>query len=291
MKISGPILAATALDAPGDEVIRQASAYAIACDVPLTVCHAIPEIYGIRPLFPQLRESDRDVAEATRVAVTAALKSQVRRVLRDPERVVDLRIEAGSPHSTVLQLADEVFAGLIVIGSGSHGVGASLGGVGERIIRHSTVPVLVARPHCGDAVLAATDFSDPAVPAVEMGRDEAKHRKARFIVIHSVEIRTLPVDTPDGSPTMALTYLIDAESERAKVALEEIAALHDADDALLRLGPPAEAILEEAAKLPADLVVVGTHGRTGLRRLTLGSIAETIVRRAGCSVLVVPLRH
>lgn len=289
MRISGPVLAATALDPSGDEVLLQAAEHANAAQVPLVACHVLPEIYGIRPLFPNLRESDRVIAEATRKSVTAAMAAQVGRVLGRSGPAVDLRIEAGSPHSMVLEVADEIDAGLIVIGSGSHDQGASLGGVGERIVRHAPGPVLVARPQSGSSVLAATDFSDPALPAIELGRDEARRRGQRFVVLHSVEIRTLPVGSAEGAPTMVMAQLIEAETERAKLALDDLAARYGADEAVVGMGPPADAILKAAARLPADLIVVGTHGRTGLRRLTLGSVAESVVRRAPCSTFVVRL--
>jgi glycine betaine transporter len=55
-------------------------------------------------------------------------------------------------------------------------------------------------------------------------------------------------------------------------------------------GVAAEAIVAQARQMPADLVVVGTHGRKGLDRLILGSVAETVVRNAHCSVLTVKPR-
>jgi len=56
---------------------------------------------------------------------------------------------------------------------------------------------------------------------------------------------------------------------------------------LLRNGPAAATILSAASELPAQLLVVGTHGRTGLSRVALGSVAEAVVRAAPCSVLTV----
>jgi nucleotide-binding universal stress UspA family protein len=56
---------------------------------------------------------------------------------------------------------------------------------------------------------------------------------------------------------------------------------------LLRDGPAASAILSAASELPAQLLVVGNHGRTGFNRVALGSVAEAIVRAAPCSVLIV----
>jgi len=290
MRNDQPVVAATALDEIGDEVIRQAAGYANAAGVPLVVCHAVPEIYGIHPLFPHLRESDRAYADATRRQVMAAVEQQLRRVIEEPAPPLDLRVEAGSPHTVVLQVAENLQAGMIVVGAGSHHGGASLGGVAERIIRHAHCPVLTARPATGTAVLAATDFSDPAVPAVEAGHHEARRRGRRLVVLHAVEVRVLPVETPEGTPALLLSHVLDAEVERATAAVREIADRHAAEaEPMVRTGPPADTILEVAAQLPAELIVVGTHGRSGLRRLTLGSVAESVVRRATCSVLVVRL--
>ena len=56
----------------------------------------------------------------------------------------------------------------------------------------------------------------------------------------------------------------------------------------VRTGGPAREAVAEAAEWPADLIVVGTHGRAGAARALLGSVAEAVVRDAGCSVLVIP---
>jgi nucleotide-binding universal stress UspA family protein len=58
--------------------------------------------------------------------------------------------------------------------------------------------------------------------------------------------------------------------------------------ACVRFGDPAEAVVHEARTWSADLLVLGTHGRRGAARLLLGSVAETVLRHAPCSVLVVP---
>lgn len=290
MKIVGPVLAATALDPAGDEVIRQAASLAEAAGVALIVAHVVPEIYGIRPLFPQLREADRPYAESVHAAAVAAAEAQARRVAGDQGPPRQIRVEAGSPHAMLIQLAEEIGAGLVVVGAGSHEQGASLGGVAERVIRHAHCPVLVARAPAGAAVLAATDFSDPALPAIEAGRDEARRRGHGFVILHAVEVRVIPAESPEGSQAILLAHVIRAETERARLAMAEVVERHGpVAEAVVCPGPPADAILETAARLPADLIVVGTHGRTGLKRLTLGSVAETVVRRARCSVLVVRL--
>jgi nucleotide-binding universal stress UspA family protein len=290
VKLQGPVLVATALDAPGEEAIRQAADHARVSGVPLVVCHVMPEIYGIRPLFPHLREQDRPQAEAVRRAVMNAAEAQLRRALPEETPVRELRLEAGSPHAVVIEAADELDAGLVVVGAKSHEGGASLGGTAERIVRHARGPVLIARPVSGETVLAATDFSDPALPALEVARDEARRRRRRLAVLHAVDIKVMPMEFPESSQAVLVSRLIEQEKERATAALRELVDRYHPDiEPLVSVGPPAGAILEAAALLKAELIVVGTHGRSGLRHLTLGSVAETVVRRAPCSVLVVRL--
>lgn len=290
MTLRGPVIAATALDGGGREVLAQAARQAREAGVGLVVAHVVPEIYGIRPLFPHLREADREHAEAVRRDVQSALEAQVAAALGSETPPYTLCIEGGSPHAEVLRLAEERGAGLIVIGEGSHPSGASPGGVAERIIRHAPCPVLVARPGSGEVVIAATDFSDPALPAIEAGMAEARRRGRRFVPLHSVEVKVLPVAGPEGAASPLISHLIDAGRDRARLAMQEIAArFGEGAEPHVEVGPPADVILDAAARLGAELIVVGSHGRSGLRRLTLGSVAETVVRRAACSVLVVRL--
>jgi universal stress protein A len=151
----------------------------------------------------------------------------------------------------------------------------------------------VARPSPAGKVLAATDFSDPALPAVEAGTAEARHRKADLAIIHAFDL--LPVMSPFygkfysyGGPP------IDVSDQMKKIwqqRLDECVQHFKAKGGgLLRDGPAAPAILSAASELPAQLLVVGTHGRTGLSRImALGSVAEAVVRAAPCSVLIVRL--
>jgi len=62
-------------------------------------------------------------------------------------------------------------------------------------------------------------------------------------------------------------------------------------DTLVRIGSPALEIVETARNIPADLIVISTHGRTGLKHVFLGSVAEHVVQRAPCPVLVVRERE
>jgi nucleotide-binding universal stress UspA family protein len=166
-----------------------------------------------------------------------------------------------------------------------------LGGSAEHVVRYAKCPVLVARRSPAGKILAATDFSDPALPAIEAGAAEARRRKSDLAIIHAIDL--LPVAGPFYGDfySMPPMELSDQMRKIWQQRLDESVHQFKAKGGgLLPDGPAAPAILSAAAKLPAQLLVVGTHGRTGLSRLiALGSVAEAVVRAAPCSVLVVRL--
>lgn len=118
-------------------------------------------------------------------------------------------------------------------------------------------------------VLLATDFSSPADVAAEVARAMASALGARLHVVHVVPPLTDPV----------------FEAERLERATGALAV--PCETALLR-GRPAAEVLRYARERGIDLIVVGSHGRTGLSHVLLGSVAEEIVRLAPCLVLSVP---
>lgn len=80
------------------------------------------------------------------------------------------------------------------------------------------------------------------------------------------------------------------EKELAKLVVDEVRR-EVPTDTLVLVGSPAVEIIEAARSLPADLIVISTHGRTGLKHVFLGSVAERVVQRAPCPVFVVRERE
>lgn len=118
-------------------------------------------------------------------------------------------------------------------------------------------------------ILFATDLSDCSAPAGRVATEYARRLGARLHVLH---VR----------PTAAA---------RPEPALERLAAELGASSAVtaVETGPPvAEKIVGYAARHAVELIVVGTHGRTGVSRVLLGSVAEHVVRASTCPVLTVP---
>lgn len=135
-------------------------------------------------------------------------------------------------------------------------------------------------------VLVATDFSEFSERAGELALELAGVAGARVHWIHAVEI-SLESDplfrgTQTQSPVDQATRLADIKLGAWQLRATEQGLQSDAQ--CVR-GGPAE-VVAQAAELEADLIVVGTHGHTGVKHALLGSVAERIVRDAGCSVLV-----
>ena len=121
-------------------------------------------------------------------------------------------------------------------------------------------------------ILFPTDYSEVSRTAGRTAAALARHFKARLHVVHVVPPVTDP-GPPDALPA----------------ALADIGAGVEAVTAVV-FGRPAREILAYAARHGIDMIVMGTHGRTGMTRALLGSVAEAVVRRAGCPVLTVPTR-
>jgi nucleotide-binding universal stress UspA family protein len=137
-------------------------------------------------------------------------------------------------------------------------------------------------------ILCATDFSDTAEAAWDAACGLARTHEAELVLVHV--FTTLPAYPEVAVGTVERVW----EEQRLWVqqALDQRVAAAGARGlrarALLKVGAaPPETIAETATAEQADLIVVGTHGRTGLNRLVIGSVAERVVRAAPCAVLIV----
>jgi len=285
MKLTGPVLVATDLSDGGDEAIRQADSMARQLGGPLHVCHILPEVLRVRMLFPQLQQQDASDMQALELKASEAVAARVEAVTGRPRQDYAVSTDTGSPHSGILLQADRLRPGVLVLGAGR---------VATRVVRYASCPVLVARPSPSGKVLGATDFSDPSLPAVEAAASQAARRGVALCLIHSIDLTFIQAgSTPMGVPVPAVPEQLRQEMKaearkQLRACLERFAAQGECfvDD-----GPAAGAIVRAARDLPAGLVVVGTRGRTGLTRLALGSVAESVLSDAPCSVLVIRLRE
>lgn len=133
-------------------------------------------------------------------------------------------------------------------------------------------------------VLVPTDFSDPSERALALAIQLARSFDARLTLMHVWTI-------PNTSYAEALTWPVDEMENAARKALDELQARtskqYPIADAVLRVGSDWEQIISVAKERDVDLIVMGTHGRRGLPRLVLGSVAEKVVRLSPVPVLTV----
>jgi nucleotide-binding universal stress UspA family protein len=136
-------------------------------------------------------------------------------------------------------------------------------------------------------ILHPTDFSAPSAKAFQVAVDLARAYAARLLVLHVAE--TLGPDNVTFGEAVSQPqpagYRIRLLEELSRVAPPEDAGVPV--EHLLAEGDPATEIERVAQERQCDLIVMGTHGRKGLRRLLMGSIAEQVVRYATCPVLTI----
>jgi nucleotide-binding universal stress UspA family protein len=137
-------------------------------------------------------------------------------------------------------------------------------------------------------ILVPLDFSEPASGALDMAIDLAGRFHAELILFHAHQLPTYAF--PDG--VMPLQPEVLHELEQSMLAeLERLAGRARAAGVQVSthtsLGTAADEIVRYAHECGADLIVMGTHGRTGLRHVLIGSVAEKVVRKADCPVLTV----
>ena len=140
-------------------------------------------------------------------------------------------------------------------------------------------------------ILVPIDFSDCAKKALQYALPLAKEHRAALTLLYvvppaygageygGIDYAQLEASMREGG-----------EKELARLTVDEVRGEVSAD-ALVRVGSPAVNIIEVARSLPADLIVISTHGRTGLKHVLLGSVAEQVVQRAPCPVFVVRERE
>ncbi|AMV24374.1 Universal stress protein F [Gemmata sp. SH-PL17] len=139
-------------------------------------------------------------------------------------------------------------------------------------------------------ILVPTDFSECATPAVRYAAELADRFEAELVLLHVVPDTVLAL--PDAvMPTPTPMADLDALTESGKIGLANLITAMKLEKykprAEVRLGSPEQEIVEAVKDLNVDLVCIATHGREGIARVLLGSVAEMVVRHATCPVLTV----
>jgi nucleotide-binding universal stress UspA family protein len=205
------------------------------------------------------------------------------------------QIEGASVQEQIVGFAEENDVDVIVMGThGRTGVERLLiGSVAESVVRTAPCPVFTVRtdaeagpPTTVRRILVPVDFSDEARVAVRHAKELALTYGARIDLLHVVEeviypstYGIEPVELPTGE------VIENVENALAKMAREDVGIEHAVVEA--RMGYAPNEILTYAREHDSDLIVIATHGRTGIDRLLMGSVAERVVRQSSGPVFVV----
>ena len=147
--------------------------------------------------------------------------------------------------------------------------------------------IAAASPFRLKRILVPTDFSGCAKKALQYAIPLAKQHQAAITLLYVVPA-SYAVGEFGGADYAGLEaeMRLSGDAQLATLAVDEVRG-EVSTDTLVRSGTPDVEIIAVAKSLPADLIVISTHGRTGLKHVLLGSVVEHVVRRAPCPVLVV----
>ena len=217
-----------------------------------------------------------------------------------PDLSVTSVARTGRPASTILDEATAWSADLLLVGN--RGLGpfrsALLGSVSDELVDHAPCPVLVVRGSSLERVVLAEDGSAGARAAASLLAwpiFRASH--VRVVTVsealrHAVEGPSAPPPDPAIAATaLRLRDPLTAKgrawaTDLAQATADQLTSMGLATDTDVREGDPAGEIVQSASDWQADLIVMGTRGRTGLERLVRGSVARNVLQQAHCSVLI-----
>jgi nucleotide-binding universal stress UspA family protein len=220
----------------------------------------------------------------------------------------------GRAHATILEYLEKTPCDLIIMGT--HGrpwyERIVIGSTAETVLRASALPVLIVHNTASrqsspqlKRLLLASDFSVGSLNSEQWALQLATHGAEEVTLTHAVENPLLDVYEPDTAdidlrkimeesrqhpPRSAQPFWDHAHRvAHAKLSLmqQQFLGARVRVELVVKEGPAAEDILRVAEEKSVDLIVMATHGRSGVRRLVLGSVTEKVVRAAACPVLAV----
>ncbi len=246
---------------------------------------------------PPLASVSAPEIEAELTAFSRELAGKAAEKLGRAGRNVENEVLRGRPGTVLVEEAARFGADVVIAGSRGHGQISSLllGSVSAEVVDHAPCPVLSARGGSCSRIVLAVDGSEPASGATSL--------VGSWPIFSGVPVTVVSVaDVVEPwhsgiAPTMYQEVaeaqardLADARAEHARIAEATVTELRSVDREVteqVRSGDAASEIIAAAQETAADLIVMGSRGRTGLTRLILGSVARNVVQGSPASVLIV----
>jgi nucleotide-binding universal stress UspA family protein len=256
-------------------------------------------VIHVGPFMPMLFSTMED--EPARMAREArkTLDDAVGRLEAAGGEVAQAHLKVGGPSEEIVALAEELGAGLIVMGNrGRGGVRRALmGSVSDSVVRHAHCPVLVVRADpivFPTQILVATDGSEEAQLASSSATDLAERTGSELHVVYVGHMPPVFYESPgawaldsdlqrrmEERAEQEARARVDEQVQRVREAGGEVAGVH------ARVGRPDAEIVRLAEELDAGLIVMGSRGLGPLRSALMGSVSHSVVHHARCPVVVV----
>jgi len=213
-------------------------------------------------------------------------------------KIIKVQKRGYSPSGIILEYANDKKIDLIVMGThGRHGLGyLFLGSVSEEITRFAHCPVYtvreqkIAKPiEKLNRILVPVDFSDHSKKALAYAKVFCKEYDAKLEILHIIEDRIHPALYATGKASI-FDLIPDIKEKSSKMISDMVQEVQGPEvEVKIKIaeGVAAREILKYAEQNKIDLIIISTHGRSGLNHFLLGSVAEKIVRRSICPVFTV----
>jgi nucleotide-binding universal stress UspA family protein len=274
----------------GEVALGSAVALANRCGAALRLVHVV------EPLDSYQRISHPFTSPYTLEEIAQKTGVKLQALVASPELArlqVEYEVRKGKPFVELIIASRAWLADLIVVGGASQKEQPFLGSTNERILRKALVPVMVAKkPLSVEAktFLVPTDFSSCARKAAEEALMLARSFSGRVVFFHVLDL--------NPSYTIAYAHELGISVPILPPSPEEIEPEWEAFLSDLPLekidwekcteeGQAATTIVHQAEQMQADVIVIGTHGRSGLPHMLLGSVTEKVARTASCPVLTI----
>jgi nucleotide-binding universal stress UspA family protein len=246
-----------------------------------------------RIMSPELRG---DVRERAEDAARKLLEGQAEKIEEMDLEISDVHAVAGRPDTEIVRVAEEVRAGLVVLGS--RGLGpvrrAVMGSVSLSVVHHSHGSVLVVRGEGGDLpgpILLAVDGSEQARVAAEAAAEISSSTDSGLHVVFVMPTAEHLYGHHFYARELQESVREQAEDEVRAFLDEQVGRIEDhggkVEDTHMAIGRPDAEIVKLAEELGVGLTVVGSRGLGGVRRALVGSVSDSVVRHAHGPVLVV----
>ncbi len=227
--------------------------------------------------------------------ISALMQAPVEKALADAVRVAEAEgitvrtlAAQGEPYEEITVLAEDEWYDVIVLGVKGHNLSETvlMGSVTARVIGHAKTNVLVI-PHesalMWNHILVPVDGSEWSRAAADIAFQLVRSYGSRLEVVSVADVPShlygLSISAADQMILRARQYLerITCEAEARGIEANSV----------LREGEPAKILIELVHNQASDLIIMGSHGRTGLTRLLMGSVTERVVHNSPCPILVV----